>query len=68
MQSAMFPKQMRRLSVPKSAIESQNKKQQEEMDIFDIEIDYEDVDIQIPQEELEEVFGSIPDFEEKEEE
>jgi len=64
----MFPKQMRRLSVPKSAIESQNKKQQKEMDIFDIEIDYEDVDIQIPQEELEEVFGSIPDFEEEEEE
>ena len=62
------PKQMRSLSLSKSDIESQNKKQEKEMDIFDIEIDYEVVDIQIPQEELEEVFGNIPDFEEEEEE
>lgn len=62
------PKPMRSLSVPKRAIESQSKKQKKEMDNFDIEIDEEDVDIQIPQEELDEVFGNIPDFEEEEEE
>jgi len=62
------PKPMRSLSVPKGTKESQNKKHQKEMDIFDIEIDYEEVEFQIPQEELEEVFGSIPDFEEEEEE
>ena len=38
------------------------------MDNFDIEIDEVDVDIQIPQEELDEVFGNMPDFEEEEEE
>ena len=62
------PKPMRSLSVPKSANESQSKKQEQEMDNFDIEIDEEDVDIQIPQEELDEVFGNMPDFEEEEEE
>ncbi len=36
------------------------------MNNFDIEIDEVDVDIQIPQEELDEVFGSMPDFEEEE--
>jgi hypothetical protein len=62
------PKPMRSLSVPKRAIESQSKKRKQEMDNFDIEIDQEDVDMQIPQEELDEVFGNIPDFEEEEEE
>ena len=62
------PKPMRSLSVPKRAIESQSKKQKKEMDNFDIEIDEVDVDIQIPQEELDEVFGNMPDFEEEEEE
>jgi hypothetical protein len=38
------------------------------MNNFDIEIDEVDVDIQIPQEELDEVFGNMPDFEEEEEE
>ncbi|WP_348823183.1 conjugal transfer protein TraD [Flavobacterium aestuarii] len=62
------PKPMRSLSVPKRAIESQSKKQKKEMDNFDIEIDAVDVDIQIPQEELDEVFGNMPDFKEEEEE
>ncbi len=62
------PKPMRSLSVPKRAIESQSKKQKKEMYNFDIEIDEVDVDIQIPQEELDEVFGNMPDFEEEEEE
>ena len=62
------PKSMRSLSVPKSAVESQNKEQEQETDNFNIEIDEEDVDMQIPQEELDEVFENIPDFEEEEEE
>lgn len=62
------PKPMRSLSVPKRAIESQSKKQKKEMDNFDIEIDEVDVDIQIPQEGPDEVFGNMPDFEEEEEE
>jgi hypothetical protein len=62
------PKSMRSLSVPKNATEGQRKKRKQEMDNFDIEIDQEDVDMQIPQEELDEVFGNVPDFEEEEEE
>ena len=62
------PKSMRSLSVSKNATESQSKKRKKEMDNFDIEIDQEDVDMQIPQEELDEVFGNMPDFEEEEEE
>ena len=62
------PKPMRSLSVPKSATERQNKEQEQENDNFDFEIDDEDGDIQIPQEELDEVFGNVPDFEEEEEE
>ena len=60
------PKPMRSLSVPKCTTESQKKKQEKEKENFDIEIDNEDVDMQIPQEELDEVFGSMPDFEEEE--
>ena len=62
------PKPMRSLSVPKRAMESQIKEQEQETDNFDIEIDEEDVDVQIPQEELDEVFGNVPDLEEEEEE
>ncbi|TDE53314.1 conjugal transfer protein TraD [Flavobacterium sp. GT3P67] len=62
------PKPMRSLSMPKSATESQIKEQEQELDNFDIEIDEEDVDMQIPQEELDEVFGNKPDLEEEEEE
>nr|WP_315254597.1 conjugal transfer protein TraD [uncultured Flavobacterium sp.] len=62
------PKPMRSLSVPKRAIENQIKEQEQKTDNFDIEIGEEDVDMQIPQEELDEVFENIPDFEEEEEE
>jgi len=62
------PKPMRSLSVSKTATESQIKKQEQEIDNFDVEIDEEDVDMQIPQEELDEVFGNMPDLEEEEEE
>jgi hypothetical protein len=62
------PKPMTSLSVPKRATESQSKKQKREMDNFDIEIDEVDVDMQIPQEEMDEVFENVPDFEEEEEE
>ncbi|HSD06382.1 conjugal transfer protein TraD [Flavobacterium sp.] len=62
------PKPMRSLSMPKDATESQNKKQDMRIDIFDIEIDYEEVDLQIPQEELDEVLENMPDFDEEEEE
>ena len=62
------PKPMRSLLMPESVTESQNKEQEQETDNFDIEIDEEDVDMQIPQEELDEVFGNMPDFEEEEEE
>ncbi|CAN1534618.1 hypothetical protein MCETHM1_01521 [Flavobacteriaceae bacterium] len=61
------PKPRRSLLLPNSANESQKKKQEQESDNFDIEIDGEEVDIQIPQEELDEVFGNMPDFEEEEE-
>ncbi|TDD77192.1 conjugal transfer protein TraD [Flavobacterium caseinilyticum] len=62
------PKPMRSLPVSMSATESQIKKQEQEIDNFDVEIDEEDVDMQIPQEELDEVFGNMPDLEEEEEE
>ena len=62
------PKPMRSLSVPKSATESPNKKQEQETDNFDFEIKKQDFDIQIPQEELDEVSGNIPDFDDEEEE
>ena len=62
------PKPIRSLSVPSTAIESQNGKTEQETDKFDIEIDEEQVDIQIPQEELDDVFSNMPDFEEEERE
>ncbi|MFH7000547.1 conjugal transfer protein TraD [Flavobacterium bizetiae] len=62
------PKPMRSLSVSKSATESQIKEQEQEIDNFDVEIDEEDADMQIPQEDLDEVFGNMPDLEEEEEE
>nr|WP_288835603.1 conjugal transfer protein TraD [uncultured Flavobacterium sp.] len=62
------PKTLRSLSVSNNANESQNKKQEDKTDNLDIEIDDQDTDKQIPQEELDEVFGNRPDFEEEEEE
>ena len=62
------PKPQRSLSVPKNTNESQKQKEEETNDNFDIEIYEEKVDSQIPQEELDEVFGNVPDFEDEEEE
>ena len=63
------PRPKRSLSVPNNATESQVEELEINPDNFDIEYDEnENVGIQIPQEELDEVFRNIPDFEEEEEE
>ncbi len=63
------PKPVRSLSVPNSANESQIMEQEINPDNLDIEYDEnENVGIQVPQEELDEVFSNIPDWEEEEEE
>ena len=63
------PRPKRSLSVPNNATERQNEEQEVNPDNFDIEYDEnENVDIQIPQEELDEVFSNMPDFGEEEEE
>ena len=63
------PRPKRSLSVPNNATESQVEELELNPDNFDIEYDEnENVGIQIPQEELDEVFSNMPDFEEEEEE
>ena len=62
------PKTLRSLSVSNNANESQKKKQEDKTDNFDFEIDDQDIESQIPQEELDEVFRIIPDFEDEAEE
>lgn len=62
------PKSVRRLSVTNSASESQKEDIELETDNFDTEIDQDDFEIQILQEELDEDFGNVPDFEDEEEE
>lgn len=63
------PKPVRSLSVPNTANDSQITEQQINPDNLDIEYDEnENVRIQIPQEELDEVFSNMPDFDEEEEE
>ena len=63
------PKPVRSLSVPNTANESQITEQEINPDNLDIEYDEnENVSIQIPQEELDEVFSNMPDLEEEEEE
>ncbi|WP_140487056.1 conjugal transfer protein TraD [Flavobacterium sp. GSA192] len=61
-------KTLRSLSVSNNANESQKKKQEDKTDNFDIEIDDQDNESQIPQEELDEVFRNISDFEDEAEE
>lgn len=63
------PKPVRSLSIPNNATESQI--DETEINPYNLDIEYdknENVGIQIPQEELEEVFSNIPDFEQEEEE
>ena len=63
------PRLKRSLSVPNNATESQVEELELNPDNFDIEYDEnENVGIQIPQEELDEVFSNMPDFGEEEEE
>lgn len=62
------PKSQRRLSVPKKSNNSQEQKEDYYHGNFDMEIDEDKVELQIPQEELDEVFGNVPDFENEEEE
>ena len=63
------PKPVRSLSVPNTANESQITETEINPDNLDIEYDEnENVSIQIPQEELDEVFSNMPDLEEEEEE
>ncbi|MRX38374.1 conjugal transfer protein TraD [Flavobacterium sp. LC2016-23] len=63
------PKPVRRLSIPNNATESQI--EETEINPYNLDIEYdknENVGIQIPQEELDEVFSNMPDFEQEEEE
>lgn len=63
------PKPVRSLSVPNIANERQIEEQEINPNNLDIEYDEnENVGIQIPQEELNEVFRNTPDFEQEEEE
>lgn len=63
------PKPVRSLSLPNAANESQIEEQEINPGNLDIEYDEnENVGIQIPQEELDEVFSNMPDLEEEEEE
>ena len=61
-------KPQRSLCVPKKSNYSQEPKEDHYHGNFDIEIDEDKVELQTPQEELEEVFGNLPDFENEEEE
>lgn len=62
------PKPVRSLSVTRQVNESQKKEQKPQTDNFDLDIDDKKVNMQIPQEELDEVFRNIPDLEQEEEE
>ena len=63
------PKPIERLSVPNTATERQIEEPEINPANLDIEYDEnENVSVQIPQEELDEVFRNMPDFEEEEEE
>ncbi|MBX9886968.1 MAG: conjugal transfer protein TraD [Flavobacteriaceae bacterium] len=63
------PKPVRSLSIPNKASESQIEETEIDPDNLDIEYDKnENVGVQIPQEELDEVFSNVPDFEQEEEE
>ncbi|UUW07268.1 conjugal transfer protein TraD [Flavobacterium plurextorum] len=63
------PKPVRSLSIPNNATESQI--EETEINPYNLDIEYdknENAGVQIPQEELDEVFSNMPDFEEEEEE
>lgn len=63
------PRPIRSQSLPNAATERQIEEPEVNLDNLDIEYDEnENVGIQIPQEELDEVFSNMPDLEEEEEE
>jgi hypothetical protein len=62
------PKPKARLVVPKKDMPRQLIKSQEEEASFESETDEDGFDIEIPQEELDEVFGVVPDLDEEEDE
>lgn len=63
------PKPVRSLSALNNANQSQIEETEVDPDNFEIEYDEnENVGVQIPQEELDEVFSNMPDFEQEEEE
>ena len=63
------PKPVKSLSMPNTTSECQKQKPEVNFDNLDIEYDEnENVSVQIPQEELDEVFSNMPDFEDEEEE
>lgn len=63
-----IPKPTRSLSVPSRASKGLNEESLKEIGNFESEIEENDFDIEIPQEELDDVFRNMPDFEEEEEE
>jgi hypothetical protein len=62
------PKSKERLVLPSYTDKSQTEKQVKEDNTFDTETEEKDLGLEIPQEELDEVFGQMPDLEEEEEE
>ena len=62
------PKTARSLLLPINATGSQGRRQEQEMNNFDIEIDHQNVDMEIPQEELDDVFRYQPNLLQEEEE
>ena len=62
------PKPYKRQSVPKKADEYAINESTDKTANFEVEVSKKEVDVQIPQEELEEIFSEIPDLEEEEEE
>ncbi|MGH2666705.1 conjugal transfer protein TraD [Flavobacterium sp.] len=63
-----IPKPTGSLLVPNRTSKSLNEEPVKEIDNFESEIEENDFDIEIPQEELDDIFRNMPDFEEEEEE
>jgi len=62
------PKPYKRQSEPKKADEYAIDESPDKAANFEVEVNEKEVDVQIPQEELEEIFSEMPDLEEEEEE
>lgn len=62
------PKPYKRQSVPRKADEYAIDESIDKASNFEVEVNEKEVDVQIPQEELEEIFSEMPDLEEEEEE